>query len=149
MASWSNFVPTFDERSIASRWVTGFASSAAADRFDSYMWTGIFSDNGWRIQEILIRNILPGDCKYFMSLNTESSWWYDAKSETNFFTALLPVIWRNRIPWLLSENQCGAFFQKYLYLLMGCTACSYFLTKTSLKHLYGIGYAHNKLVLES
>jgi hypothetical protein len=25
------------------------------------------------IQEIVIRNILPGDCKYFMSFNTESS----------------------------------------------------------------------------
>jgi hypothetical protein len=48
MASWSNFVPTFDERSIASRWVTGFASSTAADRFDIYMWTGIIFDNGWR-----------------------------------------------------------------------------------------------------
>uniref|UniRef100_A0A0A9G080 Similar to EBS1 (EMS-MUTAGENIZED BRI1 SUPPRESSOR 1) n=1 Tax=Arundo donax TaxID=35708 RepID=A0A0A9G080_ARUDO len=32
---------------------------------------------------------------------------------------------------------------------MGCTACSYFPTKTSLKHLYGAGYGHNRLVLES
>jgi hypothetical protein len=58
------------------------------------MWTEIIYTKDDIIQKRVIRSILPGDCKYFMSLNTELSWWYDAKSETNFFSALLPVIWR-------------------------------------------------------
>ena len=54
------------------------------------------------------------------------------------------IIWLSK-----SRANAATVFQKYWYLPMGCTACNYFPTKISPKHLYGTGYAHNRPVLVS